>query len=67
MQQFDTFMIQTVYNTGTGTIGRGHWDAYVGTWDLRTREEGRGDVWDARTRGPGSRERGDDKYRGRGR
>ena len=35
-------------------VGRGHWDACVGTWDVGTRDEGlartssmgRGDVWD---------------------
>ena len=25
-------------------MGRGHWDACVGTWDLGTRVEGRGNV-----------------------
>ena len=30
-------------------MGRGHWDACVGTWDLRTRGEVRGGVWDAGT------------------
>ena len=42
-----------VYKSGTGTRGRGHRDACVGTWDLGTRDEGlrtssigRGDVWD---------------------
>ena len=25
-------------------LGRGHWDACVGTWDLGTRGEGHGDV-----------------------
>ena len=42
-----------VYKSGTGTRGRGHGDACVGTWDLGTRDEGledismeRGDVWD---------------------
>ena len=25
---------KAVYNTGTGTRERGHWDACVGTWDL---------------------------------
>ena len=25
-------------------VGRGHWDAFVGTWDLGTRVEGRGDA-----------------------
>ena len=39
------------YKTGTGTRGRGHWDACVGTWggetrDLGTSSMGRGDVWD---------------------
>ena len=34
-----------MYKTGTGTIGLGHWDACVGTWDVGTRGEGRGDVW----------------------
>ena len=47
--------------SGTGTRGRGHWDACVRTWDLGTRKEGhlvwdiwygtrgrmgRGDLWD---------------------
>ena len=41
-----------VYKSGTGTRGRGHWDACVGTWDLRTRGEGRGDIWYG-TRGRG--------------
>ena len=50
-----------MYKSGTGTRGRGHRDACVGTWDLGTRDEGlkdikygtrgrvgqgRGDVWD---------------------
>ena len=51
-----------VYESGTGTRGRGHRDARRGTWDLGTRDEGledikysgdsitssmgRGDVWD---------------------
>ena len=33
-----------MYKSGTGTRGRGHWDACVGTWDLGTRGEGRGDI-----------------------
>jgi len=33
-----------VYKSGTGTRGRGHWDAFVGTWDLGTRDEGLGDI-----------------------
>ena len=45
---------RAVYKSGTGTSGRGHRDACVGTWDLGTRDEGlrrtssmgRGDVWD---------------------
>ena len=44
-----------MYKSGTGTRGRGHRDACVGTWDLGTQDEGledikvsmgRGDVWD---------------------
>ena len=40
-----------VYKSGTGTRGRGHGDACVGTWgretrDLGTSSMGRGDVWD---------------------
>ena len=40
-----------VYKSGTGTRGRGHLDACVGTWgretrDLRTSSMGRGDVWE---------------------
>ena len=33
-----------MYKIGTGTRGRGHWDACVGTWDLETRDEGLGDI-----------------------
>ena len=25
-------------------VGRGHWDAFVGTWDLGTRDEGLEDI-----------------------
>ena len=55
--------IKTVYKTGTGTMGRGHWDACVGTWNLETRGRdaetwGRGDV--------GTLGRGDAGTRGRG-
>ena len=39
--------------SGTGTRGRGHWDAWggLGTWgrvgrDVGTSSMGRGDVWD---------------------
>ena len=38
-----------VYKSGTGTRGRGHRDACVGTWDLGTSSMGRGDVWDGDT------------------
>ena len=46
-----------MYKSGTGTRGRGHRDACVGTWDL-----GRGgirghQVWDAGTSGTGTRGR----------
>ena len=33
-----------MYKSGTGTRGRGHRDAYVGTWDLGTRDEGLEDI-----------------------
>ena len=36
--------MRAVYKSGTGTRGQGHWDACVGTWDLGTRGEGRGDI-----------------------
>ena len=57
-----------MYKSGTGTRGRGHRDACVGTWDLGTRDEvfedikygtrgrvgqGRGDVKHRDARGPG--------------
>ena len=57
---------RAVYKSGTGTRGQGHWDACVGTWDLGTRGEGRGDIKHGtrgrmgRGRGRG---RGDVKYR----
>ena len=40
-----------MYKSGTGTRGRGHRDACVGTWGRETRDlgkssMGRGDVWD---------------------
>ena len=45
-----------MYKSGTGTRGRGHRDACVGTWDLEMQDEGledikygtrgRGNVWD---------------------
>ena len=60
----DHYLITTiaVYKTGTGTKGRGHWDACVGSCDLETRDEGLGDirVWDAGTCGTDTR---DVKYR----
>ena len=33
-----------VYKSGTGTRGRGHRDACVGTWDLGTRDGGLEDI-----------------------
>ena len=33
-----------LYKCGTGTRGRGHRDACVGTWDLGTRDEGLEDI-----------------------
>ena len=39
-----------MYKSGTGTRGRGHRDVCVGTWVLRTRDEGLEDIkygaWD---------------------
>ena len=35
---------RTVYKSGTGTRGRGHRDASVGTWNLGTRDEGLKDI-----------------------
>ena len=35
---------RAVYKSGTGTRGRGHQDACVGTWDLGTRDEGLEDI-----------------------
>ena len=58
-----------VYKSGTGTRGRGHGDACVGTWglgretrDLGTSSMGRGDVWDGDVglETQGRRGRGDD-------
>ena len=52
-----------VYKSGTGTRGRGHKDACVGTWDLGTQDGGLGDarqrtwghqVWDAGTSNTGT-------------
>ena len=45
----ETYSVTAVYKSGTGTRGRGHRDACVGTWgretrDLRTSSMGRGDV-----------------------
>ena len=36
--------LTAVYKSGTGTRGRGHRDACVGTWDLGTRDEGLEDI-----------------------
>ena len=54
-----------VYKSGSGTRGRGHRDACVGTWDLGTRDEGIEDIKYG-TRGRVGRERGDVKYRDAG-
>ena len=51
-----------VYKSGTGTRGRGHRDACVGTWDLGTRDEGLEDIKYG-TRGRVRRGRGDVKCR----
>ena len=54
-----------MYKSGTRTRGWGHRDACVGTWDLRTRDEGLEDIKYG-TRGRVERERGDVKYRDAG-
>ena len=54
-----------MYKSGTRTRGRGHRDACVGTWDLRTRDEGLEDIKYG-TRGRVGRERGEVKYRDAG-
>ena len=46
-------------------MGRGHWDACVGTWDLGTRDEGLEDIKYG-TRGRVGRGRGDVKNRDAG-
>ena len=38
------YSLRAVYKSGTGTRGRGHRDACVGTWDLGTRDEGLEDI-----------------------
>ena len=43
-QGFQNTKWPAVYKSGTGTMGRGHWDAFVGTWDLGTRDEGLEDI-----------------------
>ena len=54
-----------MYKSGTGTRGRGHRDACVGTWGLGTRDEGLEDIKYG-TRGRVGRERGEFKYRDAG-
>ena len=51
-----------MYKSGTGTKGRGHRDACVGTWDLGTRDEGLVDIKYGK-RGRVGRGRGDVKHR----
>ena len=55
-----------MYKSGTGTRGQGHWDACVGTWDLGTRGEGRGDVWDGDGDGDGDGDAGTSNIETRG-
>ena len=54
-----------VYKSGTGTRGRGHRDACVGTWDLGTREKGLEDIKYG-TQGRVGRGRGEVKNRDAG-
>ena len=58
-----------MYKSGTGTRGRGHRDACVGTWDLGTRDENSDEVFEDikyGTRGRVGRGRGDVKHRDAG-
>ena len=57
--------VWAVYKSGTGTRGRGHRDACVGTWDLGTRDEGLEDIKYG-TWGRVGRGRRDVKYRDAG-
>ena len=59
------YSLWAVYKSGTGTRGRGHRDACVGTWDLGTRDEGLEDIKYG-MRGCVGRGRGDVKYRDAG-
>ena len=64
--QLQQFLV-AVYKSGTGTMGRGHRDACVGTWDLGTRDEGLEDIkYGTRGRVGRGRGRGDVKYRDAG-
>ena len=54
-----------MYKSGTGTRGRGHRDACVGTWDLEMQDEGLEDIKYG-TRGRVGQGRGDVKYRDAG-
>ena len=56
---------KAVYKSGTGTRGREHRDACVGTWDLGTRDEGLEDIKYG-TQGRVGRGRGDVKNRDAG-
>ena len=56
---------RAVYKSGTGTRGRGHRDACVGTWDVGTRDEGLEDIKYG-TRGRVGRGRGGVKNRDAG-
>ena len=58
-------LISAVYKSGTGTRGRGHRDACVGTWDLGTRDGGLEDIKYG-MRGRVGRGRGDVKNRDEG-
>ena len=64
-EAFFIFFRLAVYRSGTGTRGRGHRDACVGTWDLGTRDEGLKDIKYG-AQGRVGRGRGDVKYRDAG-
>ena len=59
------YVYAAVYKSGTGTRGRGHRDACMGTWDLGTQDKGLEDIKYG-TRGRVGRGRGDVKNRDAG-
>ena len=64
-QGFQNTKWPAVYKSGTGTMGRGHRNACVKTWDLGTRDGGLDEIKYG-TRGREGRGRGDVKLRDAG-